>query len=176
LVHSLGGRITARGGEGRGNVFRVELPCAPKDSLIPPPPKRSPSQSALRRGRLLFIDDDRLVLKMLLRVFEPEHEAVATPSATEALKIVVEEPAFDVIFCDLMMPNTSGMMFFQKLIEAAPRYSDRVVFMTGGAFSVEAQRFLASVPNAHVAKPFDLDAVRTLVLTRIRDSEHARES
>jgi len=180
IVSSLGGRISARSTPGEGSVFRVELPSAAgaRESAAPTQaaarsaaPSRPPVERAARRGRLLLIDDDRLVLKLLTRLFEPEHDAVATLSASDALDIVCEQGPFDLIFCDLMMPNTSGMTFFEKLAKSAPEAADRVVFMTGGAFNPEAQRFLSNVPNAHVAKPFDLDAVRALVQKRIRDND-----
>jgi PAS domain S-box-containing protein len=176
IVTSLGGRISARSAPGEGSVFHVELPSAnahpssapgrASPSTTPPAEPRS-----ARRGRLLLIDDDRLVLKLLTRLFEPEHDAVATLSASDALTIVSEQGPFDLIFCDLMMPNTSGMTFFEKLTKASPDAANRVVFMTGGAFNPEAQRFLSQVPNAHVSKPFDLEAVRALVQKRIRDND-----
>ena len=169
IVTSLGGTIAARSGGGTGNVFRVELPSANaapehKDAA---PAHASSTPPSPRRGRLLLIDDDRLVLNTLSRVFEREHEAVATLSASEALKIVAEQGPFDVIFCDLMMPNTSGMSFYEKLAKTSPRVADKVVFMTGGAFSADAEKFLTQVQNAHVAKPFDLEQVRALVRSRI---------
>jgi CheY-like chemotaxis protein len=122
----------------------------------------------------MFIDDDRLVLKLLTRLFEAEHEIVATLSASDALAIVAQQQqTFDLIFCDVMMPNTSGIAFFEKLAQIAPELSDRVVFMTGGAFNAVAQQFLAQVPNPHVAKPFDLAAIRALVQARVSDRDHA---
>jgi CheY-like chemotaxis protein len=127
----------------------------------------------VRRGRLLFIDDDRLVLKLLTRLFESEHETVATLSANDALALVAQQQSFDLIFCDVMMPNTSGITFFERLEQVAPQLSDRVVFMTGGAFNAIAQQFLARVPNPHVAKPFDLAAIRALVRARVSMRETA---
>ncbi|MEY4582493.1 MAG: hypothetical protein RL701_7196 [Pseudomonadota bacterium] len=173
IVNSLGGRISARSSPGEGSVFRVELPSAPPGVAVAriEPLEDIIGPETIRRGRLLIIDDDRLVLKMLTRLFEPDHDTVATVAASEALTLVTERGPFDLIFCDLMMPNTSGMTFFEKLVQRAPELADRVIFMTGGAFNSEAQRFLDSVPNAHVAKPFDLDTVRALVQKRVSDND-----
>jgi CheY-like chemotaxis protein len=173
IVHSLGGRISARSEPGIGNVFRVELPSAPMEMDLEQAmdPQPDSASSGVRRGRVLIIDDERLVLKTLARFFEPEHDTVTTTSASEALTIVAEQGPFDLIFCDLMMPNTSGMKFLSMLRDKAPELVDRVIFMTGGAFDDEAQRFLDSVQNAHVAKPFDLHAVRNLVRQRINDND-----
>jgi CheY-like chemotaxis protein len=175
IVSALGGRITVRSTPTDGSTFRVELPSA--HVAAPPPESVAPSTLAAgndpRRGRLLFIDDDNLVLKLLTRIFEAEHETVATLSASDALSIVAEQRSFDLIFCDVMMPNTSGITFYEKLAKIAPELSERVVFMTGGAFNTVAQQFLAQVPNQHVAKPFDLAAIRALVNARISDQKNA---
>lgn len=175
IVSSLGGRISARSAPLHGSTFRVELPSAHAATVAATPVESTAPKQPIgeRRGRLLFIDDDQLVLKLLTRLFEPDHETVATLSASDALKIVAEQQPFDLIFCDVMMPNTSGIAFFEKLAKIAPELSDRVVFMTGGAFNSVAQQFLAQVPNPHVAKPFDLAAIRALVRARVGDKEHA---
>ena len=169
IVNALGGRISARSAPAEGSTFRVELPSAhataPARATVAP--SLAPAAHDPRRGRLLFIDDDSLVLKLLTRLFEPDHETVATLSASDALTIVAEQRQFDLIFCDVMMPNTNGIAFYEKLAKIAPELSDRVVFMTGGAFNTVAQQFLAQVPNPHVAKPFDLSAIRALVHARI---------
>lgn len=176
IVSALGGRITARSTPNEGSTFRVELPSAHVSVPASPPATKStpaPTHSGQRRGRLLFIDDDSLVLKLLTRIFEAEHETVATLSASDALSIVAEQRAFDLIFCDVMMPNTSGITFFEKLSQIAPELAERVVFMTGGAFNSVAQQFLAQVPNQHVAKPFDLAAIRALVHARVSGQSNA---
>jgi PAS domain S-box-containing protein len=175
IVSALGGRISARSGPSEGSTFRVELPSAHISAAPSDPAQPTPASvdHDVRRGRLLFIDDDTLVLKLLTRLFEADHETVATHSASDALTIVAEQKAFDLIFCDVMMPNTSGIAFFEKLAQIAPELSDRVVFMTGGAFNSVAQQFLAQVPNPHVAKPFDLAAIRALVQARVADRSDA---
>jgi PAS domain S-box-containing protein len=175
IVSALGGRITARSAPAEGSTFRVELPSAhvPATSSEPAPPPATAAADQARRGRLLFIDDDSLVLKLLTRLFEADHETVATLSASDALTIVAEQRPFDLIFCDVMMPNTSGIAFYEKLAQIAPELSERVVFMTGGAFNANAQQFLAQVPNPHVAKPFDLAAIRALVQARVSDRNNA---
>lgn len=46
---------------------------------------------------------------------------------------------FDVILCDLMMPDTTGMDLHHELVRIAPDQVDRMVFMTGGAFTAKAR-------------------------------------
>jgi CheY-like chemotaxis protein len=62
-----------------------------------------------------------------------------------------------------MMPELTGMDIYQVLRFNRPGYESRLVFMTGGAFTAAAKRFLAQVPNSRVEKPFNLRALQRLV-------------
>jgi hypothetical protein len=44
-----------------------------------------------------------------------------------------------------------------------PGVEQRIVFMTGGAFTTRAAEFLASVDNLRVEKPFSLGLIETIV-------------
>ncbi|MEL7369983.1 MAG: hypothetical protein AAFN74_13775 [Myxococcota bacterium] len=66
---------------------------------------------------------------------------------------------FDVILCDLLMPELTGMSFYAQLEDVRPELIDRVVFMTAGAFTRGAKDFLASIPNVVLYKPFELQDV-----------------
>jgi CheY-like chemotaxis protein len=65
------------------------------------------------------------------------------------------DASFDFIFCDLMMPEMSGMDVFAEISRRYPEMTERVFFMTGGVYSPEVRAFIASVPNRCLQKPFD---------------------
>ena len=79
---------------------------------------------------------------------------------------------FDVIFCDLMMPEVTGMDFYAELKEVAPKQADAVVFVTGGAFTQRARAFLEHVPNPRLDKPFDGRQIKEF-LASLPVGEHA---
>jgi DNA-binding NarL/FixJ family response regulator len=66
-----------------------------------------------------------------------------------------------VVLCDLLMPDKSGMDIYEGVRARDPALLERFVFMTGGAFTREAARFLATVPNVTLQKPFDVETVRS---------------
>jgi CheY-like chemotaxis protein len=70
---------------------------------------------------------------------------------------------FDAVLCDLMMPGMSGIELYRALKVRAPGMEERLVFMTGGAFTTEAEAFLDEVSNARVEKPFDFASVDRLL-------------
>jgi CheY-like chemotaxis protein len=91
------------------------------------------------------------------------HEVVGLTSRREALGRIEAGERFDLIFCDLLMPELSGMGFHAAVMGRTPELAGRIVFMTGGAFTPEARAFRQSVPHARLEKPFDLGEVLTLL-------------
>ena len=92
-----------------------------------------------------------------------EHEVTVASRAVEALERLDAGERFDLVLCDVMMPELSGMGFYEALRARHPSTADRVVFITGGAFTPEASSFLASVPNARLDKPFGAAELRLVV-------------
>jgi PAS domain S-box-containing protein len=165
IVSSLGGHITVHSGPGEGTVFRVVFPTATDDEepTSSTAPASEPLAEPVKRARILVIDDEIQIANTLRELLSIEHEVTATTSAREALSFMREGNEFDVIFCDLMMPQMSGMELYRRLREQRRGIERRIVFMTGGAFTTRAAEFLASVDNRRIEKPFSLGLVERLV-------------
>lgn len=116
-----------------------------------------------RRGRILVVDDEPRMGRALQRLLAADHDVTAVLSAQEALELVSGGARFDVVLCDLMMPGMSGMDLHARVESAAPEVAARMVFMTGGAYTGGAQRFLARVPNQRLEKPFRPEALEALI-------------
>jgi len=71
---------------------------------------------------------------------------------------------FDLILCDVHMPEVSGIGLYQQLRNASPELAGRVIFMTAGTFTQRGRDFLAAVERPLLEKPLDLSAVRALLL------------
>jgi CheY-like chemotaxis protein len=67
-----------------------------------------------------------------------------------------------------MMPVLTGIELHEALVRVAPDQADRIVFMTGGAFTPRAREFLSKAPNLRLEKPFDLGHLLALVNDRLR--------
>jgi CheY-like chemotaxis protein len=70
---------------------------------------------------------------------------------------------YDVLLCDLMMPEMSGIDLFEAIEALDHAQARRVIFLTGGAFTPRAQEFMARVPNTRLEKPFDIDELMHLI-------------
>ncbi len=174
IVTSLGGTLSFESEVGKGTVFRVELPVAVRTMgatavarVIGEPP---PPSTAAARGRILVVDDEPIVCFSLERLLSTEGEVVALTSARQALASIQAGERFDVILCDLMMPEMDAPVLYEEIRKISPAQAERMVFVTGGAFTVRAREFLESVPNPRLGKPFDVEALVELVRSRIGHS------
>ncbi|MEO6709037.1 MAG: response regulator, partial [Planctomycetota bacterium] len=166
IVHGLGGEISVESKLGEGTLVRVVLPAS--SALASESVPARVVRPSLRRGRVLLVDDDVMIGNAVRRTLAAEHEVVAVTQAQEALRRIAAGDRFDVILCDMMMPLMSGSEFFQQLTQLAPEQAERVVFLTGGAFTANARAFLDEVPNARMEKPFEVQNLRALVNDRVR--------
>jgi PAS domain S-box-containing protein len=159
IIQAHGGEILVRSEPGQGAVFTVLLPAAPEEAPRAEPSLREKDESAAahsgqaRRGRILIVDDEPRLAQTLRMLLEPAHDVVATTRASEALEMVSSGQRFDLVVCDLQMPDTTGMDVYARLQEQAPELAQRLVFMSGGAYTPAASAFIRSVPNRVLEKP-----------------------
>ena len=168
IIDQLGGTIRAESVVGPGLSLTITFPCTRPSSTTEPPPPSSqqssnPPSTATGSARILVIDDDPGVGRALRLMMEEEHDVTCYTSPREALRRLLQDQSFDLVFCDLMMPELTGMDIYQVLRFNRPGYEARLVFMTGGAFTASAKRFLAQVPNPRIEKPFNLRALQRMV-------------
>ncbi len=166
IVTAMGGQILVESQVGKGTVIQTVLPVALADaSAVSTPPV---ALVARRRGRILVVDDEPMIGAAVRRMLSPEHEVLAVTSAREAIGRLSQGERFDVILCDLMMPDMTGRAFYAELSRLAPEQAEKVIFMTGDTFSSRAREFLDQVRNPRVEKPFDVGVLKALVQSLLR--------
>jgi signal transduction histidine kinase len=161
IVTGFGGRIEVESEVDEGTTMRIVLPPSTGD---PPAAASEPEiVSSSRKGRILVVDDEPFLGRAIKRMLSGEHDVTALTSARAASAHIAGGHRFDVILCDLMMPDMTGMELYAQLSGSAPGQAEKMVFMTGGAFTPQAREFLDRVTNQRIDKPFEAATIRALV-------------
>lgn len=166
LVTDMRGRLTVDSVVGQGTTFRVTIPMTRELQVAPAPQPESIVPP--RRGRILVVDDETLVVRGMVRALSREHDVTPVTAAKEGLALCMAGEKFDLILCDLMMPEMTGMELHRRLTETHPDQADQMIFVTGGAFTEEARQFLAETHKEHLEKPFDPQNLRAIVQRYLR--------
>lgn len=170
LIRSMSGEIEIESESGLGTQFLVSLPPTSQGAVAGRPSQRSePPQSYNEpvSARVLVIDDDVGVANSLRVMLQEQHDVLSEQSGQAGLRRLLKEEPFDVVFCDLVMPDLGGIDIYYALQLNRPGAEQKLVFMTGGVFTPDAETFLTHVPNPRVEKPFSLRQVEHLVRSAV---------
>jgi PAS domain S-box-containing protein len=163
IVEGHGGHLHLISQPGHGTTVSVTLPLSPSDAQTPagsPAPAESiPSQC----GSILIIDDEPGMRRALQRLLVRSGHDVATAASGREALAALEARSYEVILCDLRMPDLDGPGFFCELERRHPHLLSGVVFLTGDVLGPEAQAFFAQVANLRLEKPFKTQQIRQVI-------------
>ncbi len=163
IVTALGGTITVTSEPDAGTRFTVTLQAAGAIEASAVGNRARSRERVNSRARILIIDDEPLLGQTLRFAFQDKHDVEVASSGREALERLASDADFDLVLCDLMMPDVSGEHVYRAVSEHTPSLVQRFVFMTGGAFTERAQEFLAHFAGRQLEKPFNIDEVELLL-------------
>lgn len=163
-LEELGGTLTVDSTVGKGTTFvarlsRADLPVAPSGDGSP-----ASSVSDPEGLDVLVVDDELALVSALRRALRRHARVHVAYSGEEALELLASGPSVDVVVSDLMMPGLSGMRLHEEVARRWPILADRMVFMSGGAFTSESRAFCEKMGGRVLAKPIDVDEL----IARIR--------
>jgi PAS domain S-box-containing protein len=170
IVEDLDGEIRVDSTPGEGATFTVDLPACE----VPAAEDGDADQSTLRESialRVLVVDDQDRVCKMIARMLGEDCETYTFNSAGQAIEALSAGLEVDVVLSDLLMPEMSGIQFYEQLCDVAPQLVDHIAFMTGGAFTQEARTFQQDTNNPIVNKPFEAHELLDVLRETARQNE-----
>ena len=160
IVTKMGGAITLTSDVDRGTTFTVRLPAWVAEAG---PARVAPESTTTSHEtrRLLIVDDDARIRAMLASALA-DHDLTLASGGFEAAELC-ETNDYDCILSDVTMPAGDGVDLIEALRRQGRGLDQRVVFMSGGAYSPRTERLLADASNAHLDKPFTFEEARAAI-------------
>lgn len=109
--------------------------------------------------RVLVVDDEPRVARSLRRQLAGEIDIHGLSDPHEALQHLRGDDAYDAVLCDMELGGSTGADFEAALRDAMPYLVERLIFISGGAVSAGARRFLTAPGRRRLEKPFELGAL-----------------
>jgi CheY-like chemotaxis protein len=153
------GEITVKSEEGRGTCITIKIPVVQEMGTIretaPPLPPEE------KKARILVIDDEEGVRKLLHELLETAGHDVAVASDGQEGLNLFRGRTFDMVFTDLGMPGISGWEVAKQIKELN---ADVVVtLITGWGIQVDEKKKKSFGVDFIISKPFNIDQVTSLV-------------
>jgi PAS domain S-box-containing protein len=149
-----------------GAKFIVELPIvqcvttAPADQA---PPEAKPLAADSAKRSALIVDDEPGIVAVLSEIVSGiGYDVTTATNGVEAMERITSG-TYDVILCDMRMPNMDGVKLFETLKKENEVLAHRIVFVTGDTVSPDTRAFLKSTGNRWLSKPFKIEEVIDIV-------------
>ncbi|MEY4509120.1 MAG: hypothetical protein RLZZ450_1242 [Pseudomonadota bacterium] len=175
IMRALGGAVTGRSEIEGGSTFSLYFPTLHAASAAPA--GRPVGVSAPRGGRVLFVDDEEVLVSLGTHILEVlGYQVTGTAQPLDALRQFAERPeAYDVVVTDLSMPGLSGFQLAQQLL--AVRADVPIVMMSGNVGPDEQAQARRIGVRELLLKPVGMDDLnrtlaRVLSATRRRATVH----
>jgi CheY-like chemotaxis protein len=142
------------------SIWQRRSPSSRVDPAVASPSLKCTSPRA-RRACVLLIDDEPVLLRGLKRSLSG-HQVMTVTRVDEALALY-QQHDFDIVFCDLMMPESNGIEFYTQLRQLGPEHAQRLVLMTGGALPDRLGYAASELPSTCLLKPFSSEQLEQLI-------------
>jgi len=158
VMSRLGGSLQAQSRRGEGTTFTLTFPLAAPARREPP----RPAVVGRRTRRILIVDDEQDNLDVLREVLELEDQDVEVAcGGPEALALLDRGERFDLVLCDVGMPEMSGWQVAREIQRVAP--GTIVWMLTGWANEIGESDPRRRLVRGVLAKPLDIEQLRALL-------------
>ena len=122
---------------------------------------------------ILVIDDEPSVVRALAGLLRRDGYLVGTASNGRHALAQLQERPYDVILCDLHMPELDGPAFYAILARQYPALRQRVIFLTGNTGGSAHRTFLTQSGRPWLRKPCPIATIRRAIQDVLQAYPHA---
>jgi PAS domain S-box-containing protein len=167
IVRNHGGAVTVASQEGKGARFEVYLPLAEDAGVHAPRPPDKGGRD-LKKGTVLLVDDETLVLESLQRALESlGYRVTAVLDGLEAWELFRKKPkAFDLVIVDQAMPKLTGSQLAGRILRLRPETP--IILTTGYSQSIDEKKAKSFGIRGFILKPISLAELSEIVGRALR--------
>jgi CheY-like chemotaxis protein len=114
-------------------------------------------------ARILVIDDEPSIIRALAGLLRRDGYVVSTASNGRQALAQLQARPYDVIVCDLGMPELDGPTFYALLMRQYPALRQRIIFLTGDTGGEASRTFLTQCGRPWLRKPSPITTIRRTI-------------
>ena len=168
LTEMMGGKINVQSQYGKGSIFIVTIPQKIAEVEMPLTNTQvinikkinEELVESYKGKRVLIVDDNKLNIKVAKKAIENFGFIIdEATDGIECLEKVKNNPRYDLILMDIMMPNMSGETCLKKLKEDET-FDTPVVALTADAIAGSKEKYISEGFKDYIQKPFSRDQIK----------------
>ena len=168
IVKNHGGAITVESAPGTGAHVSLFLPVSE------PPPEPTPQKLLGKTGsggKILFIDDEKYITRVVHRMLQRVGYHVETQSTPhDALATFTAGPEkFDLVITDMTMPQMSGVELSRRLLQVRPDIP--IILCSGYNVSLDNESIGENGIRAQIMKPIDKETLINTIGNVLRQAQ-----
>jgi PAS domain S-box-containing protein len=167
IVEAHSGTLEVTSAPGHGATFRLTLPLGAMPASTPTPP--SVDEAPVVRGAaVLVVEDEPSLASGLARLLGRDGHTVDTVANGRLALAQLAVRAYDLILCDVRMPELDGPSLYRLLERQQPHLCQRFIFLTGDTLEPATQAFLEASGVVCLTKPFAIAEARSAIQRVLR--------
>jgi DNA-binding NtrC family response regulator len=124
-------------------------------------------------ARILIVDDDENIRKVLVTILEEEGYAVDSVDTAKKAIEATKKKFYNVALIDIRLPDMEGIELLTRMRETTPRI--RKVIITGYPTLPNAVEAVNRGADAYIMKPFDMDKVLATIKEQLKKQEEEKK-
>ncbi len=163
IIQEHQGQIWIESREGVGTTVFIRLPIIETSVGVPAPSSAAADTESGPQQRVLVVDDEESVLRMLQRLLgELGHQTTVVSDVDSALRELATRP-YDLVITDLRMPQKSGFDLSEEIRRLYPHLAERIIFISGDTLSTLKPHQKEQLHGRLLSKPFSIPQLAELL-------------
>ncbi len=168
IIADHGGEIRVESKAGEGSTFIIELPV----KVAGESPKEGQDQADIemppgKGSNILILDDETNIREVLSKALDKRGYRVDAVENGEAGLRYILMKKYELILCDIRMPDFNGIDFYKIVESTNPDAAKRIIFITGDTANKATYSFIDEHHIKYLNKPFELNDVLKIMHLKV---------